>query len=301
VDDIDLAVRLAAFDWLREKTNALGDVLPRSLLQKGFEFQGMRIPLVSPQGIFKPRLMSLPLSITTTPKGPYRDVFTPNGLLTYSYRGTNPRHPDNQGLRDAIRFQKPLVYLHGFMPGKYLAVWPVYIIGDNEKSLAFQVAVDDPDYIQRNIQRGIGADDRTAARRAYITSTVRVRLHQQSFRERVLAAYRSQCSLCRLKHEELLDAAHILPDSAPEGEPLVTNGIALCKLHHAAFDSFIIGVDPDYMVHIRKDVLDEHDGPTLRHSLQGLHGARLLLPASPANWPDRAALDWRYQKFTGAQ
>jgi hypothetical protein len=35
---------------------------------------------------------------------------------------------------------------------------------------------------------------------------------------------------------ELLDAAHILPDGHPKGEPVVPNGLALCKLHHAAFD-----------------------------------------------------------------
>ena len=37
------------------------------LLQQGFEFQGQRIPLVAPQGIFKPKILELPISITTTP------------------------------------------------------------------------------------------------------------------------------------------------------------------------------------------------------------------------------------------
>jgi hypothetical protein len=55
----------------------------------------------------------------------------------------------------------------------------------------------------------------------------------------VLAAYRHQCSLCRLKHEELLDAAHIIPDADPEGEPVVSNGLALCRLHHSAFDNCV--------------------------------------------------------------
>ena len=43
-----------------------------------------------------------------------------------------------------------------------------------------------------------------------------------------------RCALCRLRHQELLDAAHITPDSEAEGEPLVSNGVVLCKLHHAA-------------------------------------------------------------------
>ena len=128
------------------------------------------------------------------------------------------------------------------------------------------------------------------ARRAYITSTVRVRLHQHSFRERVIEAYQSQCSLCRLRHIELLDAAHIIPDSEPEGEPLITNGIALCKLHHAAYDSFILSVSPDYVIHVRQDVLEEHDGPVLQHGLKELNGNRIILPRETKNWPNKDAL-----------
>jgi putative restriction endonuclease len=92
IDD-DLAIRLAAFAWLKERTAATGDVIARSVLQQGFEYHGTQIPLVSPQGIFKPRLMDTPLSITTTPGGPYKDAFGPDGLLAYKYRGTDPHHP----------------------------------------------------------------------------------------------------------------------------------------------------------------------------------------------------------------
>ena len=56
----------------------------------------------------------------------------------------------------------------------------------------------------------------------------------------------------RLRHQELLEAAHIVADRDPEGEPKVRNGLALCKLHHAAFDCHIIGVNPDYRVEDRR-------------------------------------------------
>ncbi len=296
----DFALRLAAFAWLADKTQALGDVLPRAVLQEGFQFEGARIPLVSPQGIFTPRGMELPLTITTTPEGPYKDVFGRDGWLEYRYRGTDPRHRDNAGLRQAISLQTPLIYFHGIVKGKYMAVWPVYVIGDDPDSLTFRVAVDDAGAVPSVEQAQMLAEDRAGARRAYITATVKVRLHQRSFRERVLAAYRSQCSLCRLRHEELLDAAHILPDSAPEGEPLVSNGIALCKLHHAAFDSFIIGVSPDYKVYVRQDVLDEIDGPILQFGLQALHETRLVLPTSRLHWPNQEALEWRFERFRKA-
>jgi len=295
----DLAIRLAAFQWLSDQVKVHGDVLPRPLLQKGFNYEGERVPLVAPQGIFKPRLLELPLSIATTPKGPYHDTFGTDGLLAYKYRGSDQDHPDNSGLRRTMTLKLPLVYLHGIVPGKYLALWPVYVVGDDSAELTFRIAVDDAKYLARPAE-GDSSEDSINTRRAYIIATIRVRLHQRSFREKVIAAYRSQCSLCRLRHEALLDAAHIIPDSSPEGEPKVTNGIALCKLHHAAFDSFIIGVAPDYKVHVRRDVLDETDGPVLKYGLQKLQGSRLFLPQSEKQWPNRDALEWRFERFKTA-
>ena len=52
-------------------------------------------------------------------------------------------------------------------------------------------------------------------------------------------------TLCKLRHAELLDAAHIIADANDEGLPIVPNGLALCKIHHAAFDKNIIGISPD--------------------------------------------------------
>jgi putative restriction endonuclease len=126
---------------------------------------------------------------------------------------------------------------------------------------------------------------------------VRQRIHQRAFRERVIDAYRGQCALCRLKHEELLDAAHIVPDSDPEGEPMVSNGIALCKLHHAAFDKYFISVRPDYIIEVRHDVLVETDGPMLRHGLQGIHEQRIQLPRRRDQRPKEEFLEHRYKRF----
>lgn len=300
--DIDLQVRLAAFNWLSEQVNLHGDVLPRQLLQQGFEFQDQRIPLVAPQGIFKPQILDLPLSITTAPKGPYDDYFGKDDFLLYRYRGIDPNHRDNVGLRKVFELKRPLVYLHGIEPSKYLVVYPAYIIGDDPSNLTFRVSVDDPlpafEYSATSISRQIA--EVSDARHAYLTSTVKVRLQQRSFREKVLDAYRSQCAFCRLKHRELLDAAHIIPDNLPEGKSTIENGLSLCKLHHAAYDSFIIGVTPDYIIQVREDILEEEDGPILQHGLKGLHGAKLILPSSKSKYPSRDALDWRYSRFTRA-
>ena len=121
-----------------------------------------------------------------------------------------------------------------------------------------------------------------------------------TFRQRVLRAYQLTCAVCRLKHAELLDAAHILPDGHPQGEPIVPNGLALCKLHHAAFDTNIIGIRPDLILEVRKDVLAEIDGPMLQHGLQGMHGQTILVPDRAALRPRREFLDERYELFKRA-
>jgi putative restriction endonuclease len=298
----DKRVRLAAFRWLEQQVAQHGDVLARGLLLDGFELDGQRIPLMSQQGIFKPKVLSqIPLSITTTPHGPYGDQLGPEGLLLYSYRGTDPHHHENAGLRTAMLQGTPLIYLYGLVPGKYVPVWPVFIVGDDPQRLMFNVAVDDQKYLDaysRAESQGLSiGEPQDAGRRQYITTLVRQRLHQRGFRERVLEAYQEQCALCRLRHDELLDAAHIIPDGEPGGEPVVENGIALCKLHHAAFDSFFLGIRPDYTVEVRRDILEEHDGPMLTHGLQGLHDIRILLPRSLKSRPSPQRLEARYDRF----
>ena len=64
-----------------------------------------------------------------------------------------------------------------------------------------------------------------------------------------------------LPEKRLLDAAHIIPDAnEPLGQPVVPNGLPLSKIHHAAFDAYLIGIDPDYRVHISDRLLKQHDG-----------------------------------------
>jgi putative restriction endonuclease len=94
-----------------------------------------------------------------------------------------------------------------------------------------------------------------------------------------------------------LDAAHIIPDNEPGGDPTVKNGIAMCKLHHAAFDKLFLGIRPDYTIVVRKDVLIETDGPMLRHGLQSLHNMRLSLPKRLDQRPDPDLLAQRLDVF----
>jgi putative restriction endonuclease len=304
--DIDTAVRTGAFAFLADQARIPGEasppVLPLALLQGGFVFRERRAPLlVAGKGIFKPAILpSIPLSITTAAPeigktAPYDDGIGEDGVVTYRYRGTDPTRADNVGLRRAMAEQAPLVYFLGVVPGRYLAFWPVFVIGDSRVDLSFQVALELGSAV--NLPE-LAVEENPG--RSYAFRIVKQRLHQVSFRERVLAAYRRTCSLCHLRHEELLDAAHIIPDGQPRGDPVVPNGIALCKLHHAAFDNNIIGIRPDLNVEIRQDILREIDGPMLLHGLQGLHGSTMTVPHEARLRPAPDRLEERYERFQQA-
>jgi putative restriction endonuclease len=300
---LDQRVRLAAFAFLKDQTRSHGDVLPYVVLQQGFTFEDLRVPLLGPQGIFKPAVLpELPLSITTAPvvdgkARPYDDEVESDGIIKYRYRGTNPQHHENVGLRKAMHLHVPLIYLYGITSGSYLPVWPVFIVGDDPTNLSFMVAVDDARAIQ---QAETMFEPEADTRRRYITVETQQRLHQRTFREKVLNAYRRSCAICRLRHEELLDAAHILPDRHPKGEPAVRNGLSLCKLHHAAFDQNILGIRTDLHVEIRVDILAERDGPMLRYGLQGFQGARIVVPRPDHLKPNTDLLAERYESFKKA-
>ena len=295
----DASIRRYTFDWLTEQVAQHDDVLPWSMLIRGFDFQGERVPLVSMQGIFKPRVCELPLSIRTTVDGPYDDRAGSEGRFLYAYRGSNPHHPDNVGLRALMRDRIPLVYFFGLLPGRYLAAWPVFVVADEPRTLAFTIQLDDASVLDFRVPTALASmsyERGTDERRQYVTRELQVRLHQRSFRERVLRAYRSQCALCRLRHHELLDAAHIVPDSEA-GPPHVPNGLALCKLHHAAFDKLFIGVRPDGIIEVRHDILAEEDGPMLLHGLKRLHQSKLHIPRKAEHRPNPDLLAIRYERF----
>lgn len=71
----------------------------------------------------------------------------------------------------------------------------------------------------------------------------------------------------------------------------------MCKLHHATFDNLLVGVSPDYRIHVRDDLLEEMDGPTLQHSIKQLHGELIRVPAARLSRPDRGLLAERFDRF----
>lgn len=301
VDDLDRSIRLAAFDWLNLQRKIHGDILPRRLLELGFTFQGQRVPIVGPQGIFKPKAMpKIPLSITTIPGGPYDDDLRDGAsVIHYRYRGHKQNHHENVGVRLAKETQTPLIYCYCVMPGRYIVSYPVFVCGDDPSRLTFDIQLDDDVGLAR--YRALGPEtspvQEPALHRTYITTSAKKRLHQAAFRERVISAYKVRCALCRLAHGALLDAAHIIPDSEPDGEPEVSNGLALCKIHHAAFDLNYLGITPSLKVEVRKELLDETDGPMLQYGIKAMHGETISVPKSNVLKPSAIRLEKRFEKF----
>lgn len=286
--DFEERARLAIFEHLTQLTRRLGETLPSAELRQGIVFEGQNVKLMGPQGIFTPARWSIPISIATAPSNPYGDDWGYGGLL-YRYRGADPNHRDNRGLRKAMEAQTPIIYFHALAKGEYLPIWPVYIANADDATLTFTVV----DAFGTSSVSVVAE----APPKAYEQRLVRARLHQAVFRRQVISAYRERCAICRLKHVSLLDAAHILRDAHPKGKPEVPNGLSLCKLHHAAFDRNIVGIRPDKVIEVRGDVLAERDGPMLEHGLQGFQGAKLILPPRKEHEPKAEYLEERYEEF----
>lgn len=277
--------------WVGQRAEVNGGFLSRDELL-GFDLDGERLPLIDySRGIRNPARFASTLSIVSVANGPYDDTESEDGLLHYAYRSGDPRGGDNAKLRHALETGQPLILFRKEVPNFYTPVFPVYVIDDLAEERAFLIALDESFRFVADLRH------LTDDQRRYALRVARQRLHQPAFRTRVLVAYRTTCAVCELKRGALLDAAHIVPDTEPHGVPTTNNGLALCKIHHAAYDQHILGVTPDLRVDIAADVLAEIDGPMLTHGLQEMHGRRIVIPSRRTDAPARDLLAWRYEKF----
>lgn len=298
----DRLMRNAAFEKVR-KLCEVDNSLTAEDLKPGFTYQGKRIPLVNPQrGIFKPQSMRHLLSIRTVFPRPggkvwYADqldvnrrIFEGDETADYSFMGKDPNAADNRWLREAFAKQIPVIYFLGVAPGRYQAFFPAFIAGWESKALSAKVA-----FGALNLDEH--APPETASERRYALSTVKQRLHQATFREAVITAYHGRCAVSGLPERRLIDAAHIISDKNERlGQPVVPNGLPLSKLHHAAFDAHLIGIDPSYQMHVSVQLLNLDDGPMLE-TLKHLDGRKINLPAHLEDYPDPERLAARFAQF----
>lgn len=304
-DDRDRLIRMVAFDRVRQIVDMYGNA-PAFELKNGFEFEGERIQLAfRPRGIFKPRQMQFPLSIRTSfpragrkvwyddQRDVHRQIFEGDETVDYAFMGDDPDAADNQGLREVHERQLPLVYFLGIAPALYQPVFPAFVSEWDRHALKVKVAFGVPN--ENSLK-----PPATALERRYALRDVKQRLHQASFRESVLAAYDGTCSLSGLPVRRLLDAAHIVADgNVLLGQPVIPNGLPLSKIHHAAFDAHLLGIDADFSIHVSEKLRSQNDGVILE-SLKQLEGRKLRHPKRIEDWPDPDRLAQRFEVFKAA-
>ena len=303
-DALDAAMRQAAVTELEQR--AAGRSLDADDLAAGFLFRGERIPFVNPQrGIFKPRVMRFLLSIRTVyprtgarvwyddQRRVHQQIHSGQELIDYAFMGSNPDAADNRWLKEAMEAQVPVIYFLGIAPGRYTAIYPTFITDWSASRLTARIGFGMP-----LISTAGAVPIPSAPERRYALRLVSQRLHQATFREAVLTAYGGRCAISRLPERRLLDAAHIVADRDELlGQPLVTNGLPLSKVHHAAFDANLIGIDPDYRIHVSDELFAMNDGPMLEQGIKAMRGKTLLMPERQVDRPDRDRLAARFELY----
>jgi putative restriction endonuclease len=295
-DDDVRAACFAALDVLRAQ---FGADLPWPALRQGFNYRGERIPFLNrAYGIYRARTQrgaaALSLNSAFRPRR-YRDESTPDGVW-YAYQDGPLDNHFNRWLRAAHALQVPLVYFIGTRLGWYQPEYPAFVLEDRPEERRVLVSfgrMTGP--MEERAPEPIGDE----MERRYVVREVRQRVHQAQFRGAVVPAYTDRCAVCRLREVRLLDAAHITADADDDGAPVVSNGISLCTIHHRAYDQDLIGISPDRVVHVARQLLDDEDGPMLE-LLKSFHGAALSVPRRPQLRPDPDRLDARFARFAAS-
>ena len=300
--EFELLRRRALAEWVDRAVARFGPTLDLAVLQQGFEFEGQRHPVMHMQkGIYKPRGSPFALTLKRSIRGTYPDRFTADGALRYQMERSGPDGADNRAVAESFRHGLPLLFLDQVSRGsrvRFTVFHPVWIVDIDRERREFGVDLERPATLSPGelplTNLGISKDQV----RRYAERHIRIRLHQARFRQSVLEAYAISCAMCRLREPALLDAAHIDPDASEDGEPVVNNGLALCRLHHAAFDACFIGIEPKTCrIHVQPRLLNEQDGPILRHGIQDLEGVELRKPKLAEHHPDRDRLERRWHQF----
>ncbi|HGJ4364763.1 TPA: phosphorothioated DNA-binding restriction endonuclease [Salmonella enterica subsp. enterica serovar Thompson] len=147
-----------------------------------------------------------------------------------------------------------------------------------------------PVSIQEDIADEMGFDIRTSLRQ-----------RDPKFRQMVLRAYNYQCAICgfNIRHDNApiaLEAAHIRWKQN-HGPCEVPNGLALCAIHHKAFDRGSIGLDENMRVIVSDAV---NGGGVVQRLFWDFAGKAIALPPVKENYPGERFVEWhRKEVFRG--
>ena len=284
----------AALDVLQAQH---GPELPYAALAAGFAFRRRRVPFLNrAYGIYRaadvqrgPAALSINSAFA---QKRYQDEGTADGVL-YRYQDGPIDNHFNTWLRHAHLLAVPLVYFIGTRPNWYRPEYPAFVEDDFPEVRSVLISFGE---MRGPIDEREPVHIGDPIERRYVVRLVKQRIHQAQFRGAVLPAYRDRCAICTLKEVRLLDAAHIVADAEERGEPLISNGLSLCSIHHRAFDEDLVGISADREVHVSQRMLDDEDGPMLE-LLKGFHGRPIVLPASRGHQPDPERLAARFDRF----
>lgn len=133
------------------------------------------------------------------------------------------------------------------------------------------------------------------------------KLRNRAFRQAVTEAYNHMCAVCGMKiysprtyHWEV-EAAHIVPHRA-NGKDDILNGLALCRLHHWAFDVGWFTLDDNFKILASENIrgLPAEFGRIGSFNFMrdlSNEDTRISLPANQNIYPHTAAIQWHRENI----
>jgi len=123
------------------------------------------------------------------------------------------------------------------------------------------------------------------------------KIRTQGFRRAVVIAYTHRCALCGIRvmtadGHTAVDAAHIIPWRVSYND-VPSNGLALCRLCHWAFDEGLISISQSYILLMSPQLSSIDNIPG---HLATVVNRRMIGPEEQSLWPGLESLDWHVRK-----
>jgi putative restriction endonuclease len=205
--------------------------------------------------------------------------------------GTDPNSPDNRLLRDAMQKQIPIIYFLATSPGRYQPIIPTFIAGWHPERLRVDLAFGAIVGASAQATLPASPERRYALReiKARFAPSIVSRCRPERLKRSLcdLPSARAAAARCRSHHHRC-------------GRAIRTAGDLEWPAADQNFDAHLIGVDPDYRIHVSDRLLEIHDGPFLELGLKGIAGTSIKLPRRSDDRPDRDRLARRFEEFKKA-
>jgi len=246
-------------------------------------------------GIGDPPIITAPRGFQTLLFGWYDDLEVIAAFDPERHRRPSPQSPSIQISLETLRAgaRRGLAVQQRGNAEIALAFRPEVLIAYIENQRALHAFAGEQRDLDLLVQAGTGEEPRdedlrnVPPERRRVIRQVAIAARDRKFRDRVLAAYGHACAMCHLQLN-LVEGAHIVPVGVPGSTDETKNGLALCPLHHDAYDDGLVGVRQDYRIilndrRIRKLRAEDRGGEEtrFRDELQ----TRIIIPVAVADRP----------------